>query len=409
MRIFQELGRDIEQAWGRVGFVDDALPGIVTDTLHTRRLHRQVGLMDVFDWAMSEPDLPRQHDVHAIFAEPPISVYDGPRIHVQVLCWRSGTTAIHEHGFVGGFVVLEGTNLHTTYSFQPRLRISSRLQVGDVQLMQAELLSAGDIMPITHDLKHTIFHLEAPSATVVVRSNVERAGAKLDCFVPSLAFDPLDVDPVVLRRTQLLRLLLHTEHPRHDDMAADLLERADLPTTWDVLEQSHNEIRDAGRVARLTEIARRRHGAVVDDFVAVIDEQRRMQHTLRLHARSRDPQLRFFLALLHSLPDRTTIFDMVGRRYPEADPHDKVSGWATQLSGVDRIGIDLSDSANHALFTALLAGCSPAQALDRLRATFHGAGVSVDLDDVMAQTARFEQTVLAPLMRSPLGAVRARS
>lgn len=400
MRIFQDMGAEIEAAWSQAGRDVAALPAIVTRELRARRPHLLVGVMDVIEWVLSTPDLPRQHDLHATFGEPPVTVYDGPHLYIQVLCWRSGTTAIHGHGFVGGFIVLEGSSLHTCYRFDPRQRVSSRLQVGDVRLLRAELLTPGSVVAITHDLKHTIFHLEAPSATLVVRSFGEGEDPQLTCFAPSVAVDPFDVDPVALRRRQVLRFLLHCQQGRHDELAARLLERCDLATAWEVLKQSHDEIDEPGRAARLADVARRHHGQVIDDFLAVIDEQRRMRRALRLHAALGDPELRFFLSLLHSVPHKDAIFDLIGRRYPGVDPRARVLAWAEQLSGVDRIGVDLSDEVNRVLFEAMLDGSSPAFVLGRLEAAFDRESVAAQADDIMAHCRRIEQTVLAPLFRA---------
>ncbi len=400
MRIFQDIGDEIEGAWSATDYDLAAFPKVVTSTLETQR-HRVTGLgvMDVLEWVLTTSELPDQHDIHAIFAQPPVSVFNNPRFHMQVLCWRAGTTAIHEHGFVGGFLVLEGTNLNTTYDFQPRTQISARLQVGDVRLTKAELLSAGSVVPITPELKHNVFHLEGPAATLVVRSQPDRSGPKLDFFWPNLAFEPTDVDPLVLRRTQALRLLLHTNHPRHDELATQLLERCDLATAWDVLEQSCNEVPDSSRVERIVETARRHHGGIVDELIAVIDEQRRMRHTLRIHAAERDPELRFFLALLHSVPQREVILQLVEQRYPGVDPRARVIGWAERLSGVNRIGVDLSDPVNRRLFEAMLDGCTPADALARLSAEFDPTSVAAQADQVIAHCRNLECTVLAPLFR----------
>src|SRR4029078_4565250 len=128
---------------------------------------------------------------------------------IQVIFWRPGTTAIHRHAFVGGFAVLEGTNLHTSYGFAGRRKISPVLQLGDVRLEKAELLRAGDVVAITPELTHNVFHLAGPSATLVVISRAERHRPQLDYFAPGLAFDPFDADALLLRRVQVLRLLLH--------------------------------------------------------------------------------------------------------------------------------------------------------------------------------------------------------
>ena len=125
-----------------------------------------------------------------------------------------------------------------------------------------------------------------------------------------------------------------------------------------------------------------------------------MQHALRLHAAERDPELRFFLALLHSVPRREVILDLVRQRFPGADPRSLVCGWAERLSGMDGIGFDLSDEVNHVLFGALLDGCTPAGTLARLASSFDAGSVAAQADEVMVYCRKLKETVLAPLFRS---------
>jgi hypothetical protein len=203
-----------------------------------------------------------------------------------------------------------------------------------------------------------------------------------------------------MRRVQVLRLLLHTaRHRQHDELAAGLLTTCDLATTWDVLEQSMNEIPELDRAQRLAEIARRRHGPVIDHFLAAIEEQRRQERAIRLHASLADPALRFFVALLHSLPNRDVILDLVAQRYGD-NPRQLVREWLTRLSGVDRIGVDLADEVNRQLVDAMLDGCDESGQLDRLTTTFDRASVLRQSGQILRQRRRIEATVLAPLFRT---------
>jgi hypothetical protein len=203
-----------------------------------------------------------------------------------------------------------------------------------------------------------------------------------------------------MRRVQVLRLLLHTDrHQQHDELASDLLTTCDLATTWDVLEQSMNEIPELDRAHRLAEIARRRHGAIIDDFLTVIEEQRRQEQAIRLHASLDDPALRFFVALLHSVPRRDVILDLVAQRYGD-NPRQRVREWLTSLSGVDRIGVDLDDEVNRQLVDAMLDGCDDTDQLDRLATTFDRPSVLRQSGEILRHRRRIEATVLAPLFRT---------
>jgi hypothetical protein len=399
-QLFEDIGTEIERSWSAAGDELAVFPDVASEVLRERRPHGDVDVTDIVRWVLDTAELPKQRDVKAIFGEPPVSVYNGPTFEMQVLCWRAGTTAIHRHRFVGAFTVLEGTSLHTRYSFEPRQRISPSLQVGDVRLTHAELLDPGDVVPITPDLKHNVFHLDEPSATLVIRSTADGPEPQFDYFTPSVAFDPFHVDALIVRRVQVLRLLLHTaRHRQHDELAAELLATCDLATTWDVLEQSMNEIPHLERAERLAAIARRRHGPVIDDLLAVIDEQRRQESAMRLHASVDEPALRFFVALLHSVPSRDVILDLVAQRF-SGDPRAHVREWLTRLSGVDRIGVDLSDDVNRHLVDAMLDGCDHTGQLDRLATTFDRASVLQQSEDILHHRRRIEATVLAPLLRT---------
>ena len=146
--------------------------------------------------------------------------------------------------------------------------------------------------------------------------------------------------------------------------------------------------------------AARRHGPIVSDRLAPsISPLLRHRRIQRLRQEVRDPNLRFFLALLLNVPHRDAILGIVAARYPSDDPRSKVERWLAALSGMDRIGIDLADELNRTLVGALLDGLPEPAVLDRLREVFDPEDVEAQAADLAAHAARIRHSVLEPLFR----------
>ncbi len=336
-RAFEQLGARLEEAWERVDFDEQPFPALAVAALREARLERAMGSLDVARWALEAPRLPQQDDLDANFGDPPLTVFRGRRFYIQVLLWREGRTAIHRHGFSGAFLVLDGASLHVRYTFDVRRRVSSRLLLGDLRPAGVELLARGEVVPITCELAHAVFHLEAPAATVVIRTFHEDAGQPQYSFRPPfVAYDPFHREPQATRQLQVLRLLWDTRPAEGDALAEALVARADLLTTWLVV----GEAQQGPRAARLLAAARRRHGRTIDELAAVVAEDCRRADLGRLRKKTLDPEQRFFLALLQNVPHRAGIEAMIRQRHPHDAPRARILGWLQALSGVDAIGVD---------------------------------------------------------------------
>ena len=416
MRIFQELGSAIRDAWQKVDYDERAFPSLVAGTLRREQVHRRLAVGDVLRWLLSEPELPEQDDLQAAFGSPPITVYHGRRFYIQVLCWLHGSTTIHRHGFSGAFMVLDGSSIHCRYDFELRRRVNARLMLGDIRFAGAEMLERGDVVEITNDLIHSLFHLEVPSATLVARTYRDGdASPQFDYSPPSLAMDPFFQDPSMVRRLQGLTFLRRVSPQDHDQLAADLIGRSDLHTGWLVLHEAYHATDDPGRLGPLLEAARQRHGEVVSELTAVLFEELRQEKISRLRAAVKDPEHRFFLALLQNLPHRDAIYAFCRRRYPEDDPRARICAWAEALTGVDAIGVDFDDALNRHLFRALLDGCSEDAIRSRLKGEFDPDAVDAQAPALARHCDRIRRTALAPLFsegfpiepRAPVGPARA--
>jgi hypothetical protein len=400
MQLFDALGSRIEEAWHRLDYDEARFPAVAAAALREAPPSASIDHREVLRWTLERAVLPPQDDLDATFGDPPITVHQGRRFFIQVILWMEGSTSIHRHGFSGAFHVLDGQSLHARYTFEEHRRVSSRMRLGALRLEGAEILARGATVEITQDLAHALFHLDTPSATVVVRTyHEEEAGPQYDYRPPGLALDPFHKDPTLIRKLQALRFARRAEDPAWAELAAGLVARSDLQTCFAVLSLAQLGPGEPARMGPLLDAARRRHGDVVDTLAAALHEELRQRKLQRLRATQKDAALRFFLALLQNLPDRASILAQVERRYPASEARAQVAAWALALSGIDAIGVDLRDELTRHLFGALLDGASLEQTLERLERVFGPAQVRAQADAIARQRARIRRTALEPLFR----------
>src|SRR5262249_38085080 len=154
----------------------------------------------------SSPDMVPQEKLG--FGQPPVTLYRARDFYISALYWLEGTTDIHEHGFSGAFRVLEGSSIHAVYDFSRPATITPRLAYGHLLLSEAELLRKGATRRIQlgGEFIHSLFHLDSPSVTIVVRTG--REGLRQNSYCrPGVAFDPLFDDPALQRRMLALETM----------------------------------------------------------------------------------------------------------------------------------------------------------------------------------------------------------
>src|SRR5258706_7714544 len=168
---FNELGRTILERWKRENFSLVKFPDIARSALEERPPAEQVDLAALVRHFLLSDEQPFQTD--SPFGEPEIVAYTHPRFYIQLLFWMDGTTAIHQHEFSGAFHVMHGSSIHAHYEFQNAQPITPYLKVGNVKMKEMEILETGRTMPIISGPQniHSLFHLDSPSVTVVVRTH----------------------------------------------------------------------------------------------------------------------------------------------------------------------------------------------------------------------------------------------
>src|SRR3954447_10603255 len=221
---FNELGRTVLERWKRENFSLLKFPEIARAALDERHPAKHVDLAAlVRDFLLSE-EQPFQTD--SDFGEPELVLYSHPRFYIQLLFWLDGTTAIHQHEFSGAFHVMHGSSIHAHYEFEKARPVTPYIRVGNLRMKRMEILEAGRTVPIVSGPQdiHSLFHLDSPSATVVVRTQHDPGtGPQLNYMPPHIAFDPHFSDTLMMRRKQLLDVLERSEDPGYVGLVKEMI------------------------------------------------------------------------------------------------------------------------------------------------------------------------------------------
>jgi hypothetical protein len=348
MQYFGELGAGIEKRWRNNNYSEASFPQIAVDALAETASDPPLDPYELIRWLFTTTSLTVQPDQAGEFGDLTLTLYAGPRFHIDVYFWVDGTTTIHQHAFCGAFQVLEGSSLHSHYRFEPQQKINDHFVVGELVLQSVQLLEQGAIKPIQQGREyiHSLFHLDRPSVTICVRTYFTPSGApQYNYHKPFYAIDPFFKNALLSKQTQSTSFLFSLAHPEADTLMADLLSRADFQTTIGILSQVRGFLTDAGskgpashagreRFRALVDIARRRHELLGETILPVFEEAERQNDlSLRRQVVTR-PEHRYFLALLLNVSERTRFLQLVALRFPDRHPLDTVTEWVAELGKI---------------------------------------------------------------------------
>jgi hypothetical protein len=388
---FDDLGKSVSRTWEARSFDEQAFAGLAADALAARPPERFVDPVELLCAYQREPDVP-QMDPDAQFGQPPITVFYHPRFHIDVYYWMDGTTAIHQHRFSGAFHVLAGSSVHGSYTFRPRWAVNSALQLGDLTSDSIDLLQTGATRPIHAGARfiHSLFHLDRPSCTVVIRTRNElTSGPAYTYLPPHLAEASALMRNAGAQRASLI--LLRELDPKR--FAATVARVAAEGSFADIYRLA-SELDQLGASESLAEVLQRAHARFaepVEQLGRVFEERRHLQRLVRLRKTVTNAEHRFFLALLLNAPTRAQVLSLVRRWHPAASPVRTVMRWLAELAqapaaapnGPNALGLQLSESERH-LVELGLRGLGDAEILARLAKRYGAAEVQQRAPEIRA-------------------------
>lgn len=397
----RELAERVHAAYVACDCREDRFTAIAERELARSRLLEQFEPADVYTWAAHAPELPTQLDGGSTFGEPPLTLYWGERFVIDAYTWFSSTTSIHQHAFAGAFGVLWGGSVHTTYRFEEHERINARLQRGKLDVIDVEWLRRGDVRAIgpKRQLIHSLFHLEHPSISIVVRTHRDdEYNPQYSYLHPGASYDPFFIDRLDRRRNEVLRALARVAPERYADVVSTRIERMDLSGAffavqaayWALLE--HAELFAAVRAKAIAV-----HGERLIPYLACIDRMLRDRHLTNLRKKITDPDLRTFVALLLNVPTGDRILRLLEERYPGVDPSTKAAELTIALSREAKLGFSL-DGLQSEIFTLALKRPSFEDLIAQIKASYE----EEEVDRARPRSDRFLQDLAAQPIISPL-------
>jgi hypothetical protein len=386
MGYVERLARDLESRWRRKNYDEDWFPELATAALRESPADSQLDPAGLLAQIPLLTTLPFQPSPRSDFGEPPLTLYYSEKFYFELLFWFDGTTAIHQHGFSGAFQVVQGSSIHSVYTFERQRRVSSRMALGRIALERIEWLQRGDIRPILSGdrLIHALFHLDRPSITLVVRTVSERdRQPQFNYLKPSLAIDTFSDDVLMRRKLQCLEALRKMGSADYAATLRRVLGEADFHTALVALQQHARADDAAPSVDELLVGMRERHGELCDSLPAMLRESRRQDVIKRRRNRIVDADHRFLLACLLNAPDREAVLELVRRRAGGGDPLALITAWIEQLSRLpspensaepNALGIPMHDDELHVV-RKLVRGLSNREILAELAGEFDSADV----------------------------------
>lgn len=343
-QFFAELGRTVRGQWKARNFSLPAFPEIAQSVLEKRPPAKHVDFDSLVRGFLLDDD--QAFQTHSGFGQPELVVYDDPRFYIQLLFWLDGTTDIHQHEFSGAFHVLAGSSIHSMFAFEDAQSISPHLRVGQLRMKHTELLETGRTVPIIsgRDYIHSLFHLDMPSVTVVVRTQTDPGtGPQFTYLPPHIAVNPVHDDALTMRRKQLLDVLERTEDPAYSELVLEMLADLDFERGFFILQNTMSALRNLGDWEQAVKVFRKKHGKLADGVAPTLEEIVRRDGITAMRSSITEVEHRFFLALLLNVPNRADILAMVARRY-KGDPIETIMRWATELAEISEDGAWLIDA-----------------------------------------------------------------
>jgi hypothetical protein len=342
---FQKLGNAVLARWKQQNFSLEVFSAIAVEELQKCPPAEQVDLQKFLRKFLLDDEQCSQTE--SGFGEPEIIVYEHPRFYIQLLFWMDGTTAIHQHEFSGAFHVMSGSSIHAHFAFENDTAITPHFRIGDLRMREISLLETGCTVPIVSGRSciHSLFHLDTPSLTVVVRTQHDPGtGPQFNYLPPHVAYDPVFSDPLMLRRRQVLDLLEEMQDSSYVALVLEMIQELDFERGFHTLQNCMGCLRDLGAWESVYAAFQKKHGMLSEGIESTLEECGRRDRIKAMRGRISDPEHRFFLALLLNVRARADLFSLVEQRYPQVSAVHTILRWSEELLEETDDGVGILDA-----------------------------------------------------------------
>jgi hypothetical protein len=343
---FEKLGQKVLERWREQNFSLEVFPELTRIAIEENPPSENVDIDEMIHEFLFNDAQPFQSE--SGFGQPELIAFNDPRFYIQILFWLEGTTEIHQHEFSGAFHVMRGTSVHSEFDFVGARSVTPHIRIGDLRVKRIELLETGRTVPITsgRECIHSLFHLDTPSITVVVRTHHDPGtGPQYNYLPPHIAINPMHLDSLTVRRKQLLDVLETTEDGNYATFVNVMVERLDFERGFNMLRHAMPHLKELDEWDGVLATFQHKHGELASGVPETLDECLRRETISQMRHFIVNPEHRFFLALLVNVQNRSDIFALISQRFPDWPPIDAILCWAGELMQPGDFGIHLLDAA----------------------------------------------------------------
>ncbi|MEM0895404.1 MAG: hypothetical protein AAGJ79_00870 [Verrucomicrobiota bacterium] len=329
---FHALATEIDRRWREGDFDVAKFPSIATEALRAANLHEHFDALAPAREVIRALEIPPQQDLGAAFGEPPITVFQNDRFFIDVYYWLDGTTLIHEHGFCGAFAVMGGGSIHTRFDFEEKRHFNRRLSIGELAVKSCETLEVGDVceIPAGEDLVHSLFHLDRPSVSVVVRTEAAWTAPQRHFLWPNIAIASKGT-PHQTRRRQCLEMLAKVDPEGFLDEMQSALNRVSPDEFAFLIIALRPYLGKTKELAQTLDRVDERNRELLEALIPAIIHQKRMFKLIDTRTKTPDPEERHLLALLLNARDNASFQSLAIHRWPGEALSDRLANIFSQL------------------------------------------------------------------------------
>tara|TARA_B110000037_G_scaffold108972_1_gene126140 strand:+ start:7534 stop:8739 length:1206 start_codon:yes stop_codon:yes gene_type:complete len=343
---FEKLGRTVLERWRQQNFSLEAFPELARIAIDEAPPSENVDIEEMIHEFLVNDEQPFQSQ--SGFGQPELVAFNDTRFYIQILFWMEGTTEIHQHEFSGAFHVMQGSSVHSEFDFVDARVVTPHIRIGELRMKQIELLETGRTVPITsgRECIHSLFHLDTPSVTVVIRTHHDPGtGPQYNYLPPHIAINPLHVDDLTMRRKQLLDVIETLDHPRYAILVREMIESLDFERGFNILRHTMNRLQALDEWDHVLAMFQKRHGELATGVADTLAECLRRETISQMRYHIDNPEHRFFLALLMNVQNSKDIQALITERYPDQSPNETILRWAEELIEPSDFGLTLLDAA----------------------------------------------------------------
>jgi hypothetical protein len=342
---FEKLGHTVLERWRQQNFSLEVFPELARTAIDEAPPSANVDMQELIHEFLSNDEQPFQSE--SGFGQPELIAFNDTRFYIQLLFWMEGTTEIHQHEFSGAFHVMQGSSVHSEFDFVGARSVTPHIRVGDLRVKQVELLETGSTIPITsgRECIHSLFHLDTPSVTLVVRTHHDPGtGPQYNYLPPHIAINPLHADPLTARRKQLIDVLETTHDPNYATYINEMMERLDFERGFNMLRHAMPYLKEIDEWDVILTTFQEKHGELAMGVNDTLTESLRRETITQMRHFIVNPEHRFFLALLMNVQNQADILALIKKRFPDSSPIEMILGWAEELIEPNDFGITLLDA-----------------------------------------------------------------